>query len=387
MNDAQRRILDLLEKFHNGSATTEELGELDRWYDSFENDPRLTAEYSKERLAAAREGMLHNIRKSANTEIQQLKKGKTLLRKGMVSVVSISVIAAAFFIWKTAPTLNDTSSKLDVMPGKDVAILTLSNGKQFDLNLAKNGRIYSAKGLEITKESNGVLRYHAWQTSGHDSLEMNTLTTPSGGQFRVILADGTRVWLNAMSSLTYPSRFLGYKRPVSLNGEAYFEVAKDKEKPFDVNTANEHVEVLGTHFNINAYTDERLQRTTLLEGSVRVTNKQQTTQVTIKPGQQAEGAAGELKISNVDAAASSSWKDGVFVFNHTEIHPLMRQLSRWYNIDVIYQGDIKTRTFSGSIDRSYTLLQVLDVLKISKVNFKIEKPNGLNNRSQLTLIP
>ncbi|WPU99037.1 FecR domain-containing protein [Mucilaginibacter sp. cycad4] len=387
MNDPQRRILDLLEKFHNGTADTEELGELDRWYASFDNDPKLTAGYSKEKLTATREGMLRNIRKSTETDVYVPKKRKMLSRNGLISIAAVSVIVAAFFVYRTAPVLNETSSKLDVMPGKDVAILTLSTGKQIDLNLAKNGRIYSDKGLDIIKESNGVLRYRSKPTPGHDSQEMNTLTTPSGGQFKVVLADGTKIWLNAMSSLTYPSRFSGHKRPVSLTGEAYFEVARNKEKPFDVNTVNERVEVLGTHFNISAYTDERSQRTTLLEGSVRVTAKRQIAQVTIKPGQQAEGTAGSLKITNVDANATASWKDGVFIFNHTETHTLMRQLSRWYNIDVVYQGDIKERTFSGSIDRSYTLLQVLDVLKISKVNFKIERPNGANNRSRLTLIP
>ncbi len=388
MNDPQRRIIVLLEKFYNGTATTEELNELDRWYASFENDPKLTPGLSKKKLTATRQGMLRNIHKSTGVEISQPQNRKTILRNSLVSVAIMSVIVAVFFVFRTAPVFDAAQlSKLDVMPGKNVAILTLSNGKQIDLNLAKNGRIYSGKGLEIIKESNGVISYHSRQVFGPDSLEMNTLATPSGGQFRVVLADGTKVWLNAMSSLTYPSRFSGDKRPVALTGEAYFEVAKNKEKPFDVSTADERVEVLGTHFNINAYKDEHLQRTTLLEGSVRVTSKQQNAQATIKPGQQAEGASGRLKITNVDADAAAGWKDGLFVFNHTDIRPLMRQLSRWYNIDVIYQGDIKTRTFSGSIDRSYTLLQVLDVLKISKVNFKIEKPNSANNRSRLTLIP
>ncbi|WP_121811276.1 FecR family protein [Mucilaginibacter kameinonensis] len=388
MNDAQRRIIDLLEKFNNGTASPEEIGELDRWYASFESDPELTAGYTKEQLAAAREGMFRNIRRSAGERTDGGETRRKALRNALVSVIVVSVMTAVFFVFRVTPVFNVAqSSKLDVMPGKDVAVLTLSSGQRIDLNLAKNGRIYLKKGLEITKDANGEISYHEGKGTGQAASEMNTLTTPSGGQFRVVLADGTKVWLNAMSSLTFPSRFSDHKRPVALTGEAYFEVAKNKAKPFDVSTTNERVEVLGTHFNINAYADEQVQRTTLLEGSVRISNQRYQAQVTIAPGQQAEGGDGKLKIINVDAEGAAGWKDGLFVFNHTGIRPLMRQLSRWYNIDVVYQGDIKNRTFSGSIERSYTLLQVLDVLRISKVNFKVEKPAGPDHRSRLTLIP
>lgn len=387
MNEAERRILDLLEKLNNNTATNDELSELDRWYDSFENDEKLTTGFSKEKLKESGDEMLRHIFKEIG--VQRNPSGpKIFWRRGSIAILASILFFSTLFIFKIiSHKAAQNSEKLDVMPGKNAAVLTLPNGKRINLNSAPVGTIYTDKGIAIIKKSNGIILYQALTKGSSFATGLNTLSTPAGGQFEVILSDGSKVWLNAMSSLSFPTLFSDKKRPVKLSGEAYFEIAKNKAKPFVVGTATEHVEVMGTHFNINAYPDEGSQRTTLLEGSVRVISNKKNLQAIIKPGQQAIGDYEQLIVRAVDPDDAIGWKEGFFVFDHTELHDLMRQLSRWYNLDIVYQGKTKPRAFSGSIDRNYTLVQTLNVLKVSRVNFKIEKPNGDLGRSKLILTP
>ncbi len=383
MNESERRILDLLEKFKNSTASAEEMAELERWYNSFDGDPKLTTHYSKDKLSSTRNEIFHNIRRNLPVDLTK-KKRSTHLKLGFFVFASLAVLVVGFFTWKLTAENED---KTDVMPGTDVAVLTLENGEKIDLSRARNGIIYSNPAIEIRKVANNKILYRSTRKDQVNPA-INTLSTPAGGQFEVILEDGTHVWLNAVSSLTYATKFSGKIRPVELKGEGYFEVAKDKQHPFIVNTGKETIKVLGTHFNINAYADEKTQRTTLLEGSVQINAvKNSNQQVIIKPGQQAEIVEDKITVKQVDVAAAAAWKNGLFAFEHAELHELMRQLSRWYNIDVVYRGNFQPRAFSGEIDRTYTLREVLKVLELGKINFKIETSSDPNHRNKLILTP
>ena len=223
-----------------------------------------------------------------------------------------------------------------------------------------------------------MLTYLSSALSGQKTTEItyNTVSTPRGGQYEVILPDGTQVWLNAASSLKFPTAFIGKERNVELTGEAYFEVSKNKAMPFHVSAAGQVIEVLGTHFNVNAYTDETLLKTTLLEGSVKV-NKG-ISFATLKPGQQSTINNNEItpviKIAEVtDADEVMAWKDGKFYFNNADIKTVMRQIGRWYNVDIEYAGKIPGNDgFTGTFSRNMTASKALKILAFSGVDFKIE---------------
>jgi len=267
----------------------------------------------------------------------------------------------------------------DVLPGGNKAILTLANGSQIVLDSAANGIVAQQGNTEVMKLANGQLVYKG---AGDQSNEVlyNTMTTPHGGQYKLILPDGSRVWLNAVSSIRFPTAFIGKERTVEITGEAYFEIVKDLSRTFRVvvkplsgNRAME-VAVLGTHFNINAYEDEPTVKTTLLEGSIKVSVG--TSLTIIKPGQQAQtqlNSSGIVKvIHDADVAEAVAWKDGRFEFKDADLKTIMRQIMRWYDVDVDYQGNIPDRYFTADISRNKTLSGVLKILKLSDVDFKLE---------------
>jgi transmembrane sensor len=269
--------------------------------------------------------------------------------------------------------------KPDILPGSNKAVLTLANGSKIILNDAGNGKIARQQNIVINKTQTGELIYNvdgsfktARQPKLADIIAMNTLTTPRGGQYEVVLPDGTKVWLNAASSLRYPTLFPGNERRVELTGEAYFEVAKNAAQPFFVKTTNQTVEVLGTHFNINSYSDEVSTKTTLLEGSINVTNTSGMPLVKLKPGQQAIGTINGMKVNAAaDVEEAVAWKNGKFMFKNTDLPTIMRLLSRWYDVDVEYQGTIAEKHYMGRISRNVRVSQVFEILKTSGVNFTI----------------
>lgn len=262
----------------------------------------------------------------------------------------------------------------DVAPGGDKAVLTLADGSTIILDSAGNGILANQSGTKVIKKEDGQLLY----SNGEDEateMAYNLLTTPRGGKYKITLPDGSKVWLNAASSLKYPIAFTGKERKVEITGEAYFEIAKDVSKPFKVNFNSMEVEVLGTHFNIKAYTDEEIIKTTLLEGKVKVTNGNEVKQLV--PGQQAQvKSLSNIKIVNdVDLEETVAWKDGNFQFENTSLQDVMRQLSRWYDVEITYRGTIH-KNFIGSISRDVKLSQVLSMLQqTSKLKFMIEGKN------------
>lgn len=269
-----------------------------------------------------------------------------------------------------AASTGNIVAKSDVAPGSNKALLTLSDGSTLALDSAGNQLI--RQGATTIRQHNGLLQYKAQGTVS--GVAYNTLTTPRGGQFKIVLPDGTRVWLNAASSIRYPVAFTQNERRVMITGEVYFEVAGNAAKPFmvDVNGSTE-VEVLGTHFNINAYKDETAINTTLLEGKVRV-NMNQQPGVILKPGQQASlSTKGTLQVfKDIDTAQVIAWKDGWFQFHLANLPEVMRQVSRWYDVEVNYKGDITDAVFEGRIQRDLTLAQMLKILEKYHVRFHVE---------------
>jgi transmembrane sensor len=282
----------------------------------------------------------------------------------------------------------------DVLPGGNRATLQLANGQTIILDSAANGSLAIQGNATIVKLADGQIVYTVDGKPATDVM-YNTMSTPPGGQFKLTLPDGTNVWLNAASSITYPTAFIGKEREVSITGEVYFEVTKNRSKPFHVKVNAMDVEVLGTHFNINAYADEAAVKTTLLEGSVKVRQsatgpaqkqeqpaKNTERAVVLKPGQQAVMAAVNSRFTVDDSRLTidrspdieqvMAWKNGLFNFNRVSLQEVMKQIARWYDVEIVYQGKIKPKQFGGEIQRDLNLSEVLEGLSKTGIHFKIE---------------
>src|SRR5690606_22892486 len=271
--------------------------------------------------------------------------------------------------------------KNDLTPGGNRATLTLADGRIVALDKSSNGLIAESERMKVNKTADGLIVYNLTKSSQSKgkSPRYNVITTPRGGQFQIILSDGTKVWLNAASTLRYPENFESDRRNVELLGEAYFEVSNQKSDlgkttPFLVHTALQTVEVLGTHFNINSYQDEGVEKTSLLEGSVKVTinSSESKKAVVLKPNQQSTLNGLTLDVSAIDSDEIVAWKNGYFSFEGANIEEVMRQLSRWYDVDIVYEGNIPEGKFTGKVYRNMNLSKVLDILYYAKVNFRIE---------------
>ncbi|MBX3255141.1 MAG: FecR domain-containing protein [Chitinophagaceae bacterium] len=270
---------------------------------------------------------------------------------------------------ETENTVSRNASGNKIVPGTNKAILTLNSGVTVELDSAAEGVLAKQAGLDIIKNKKGELLYHGVVQSEKE-VAYNTVTTPRGGQYKVILPDGTTVWLNAASSITYPVGFTGDERKVAITGEAYFEVAKDAVRPFRVGLKDMTIEVLGTHFNIMGYEDE-INKTTLLEGAVSIILENKKT--LLKPGQQAsiDDARNVKVLDNADVDEAVAWKNGLFSFNSVNIETIMRQAARWYNVEVEFSKKC-TVSFSGGITRSAAIEDFLAIMsETEKVKFDI----------------
>lgn len=263
------------------------------------------------------------------------------------------------------------TKKVDLPPGREGAVLTLADGSQVVIDSTQHGIIATQNGTKVVLNDQGI-SYGAADKQ-ENSVVYNAMSTPKGRQFHVQLPDGTEVWLNAASSIRYPTAFTGAERKVAITGEVYFEVAKNKAKPFIVEAAGKlNVEVLGTHFNVNAYPDEPAINTTLLEGSVKVTDQQQS--VVLKPGQQARVNSEGMKVINqADLAMAVAWKEGTFQFNYTRLDEILRQFARWYDVTVIYEQRVPDFVLSGAIRRDFTLSEALMTLEKMGLHYRIEE--------------
>lgn len=290
------------------------------------------------------------------------------------AVLALIVLSILFFQKHITENKQNTPVQIvkGITPGGNHAILTLSNGSTIRLDSADNGNLAKQGNTNIIKQQNGQISYELIKTATLPApIEFNTLTTPIGGQYQLVLPDGTKVWLNAASSLRYPASFAGNERKVELAGEGYFEVAKDAIHPFTVSSNGTTVQVLGTHFNINAYPDEPAMKVTLAEGSIKVGQS-----VVLKPGQQAQvNQHGSVRTIAANLETTLAWKDGLFNFKETPIEDIMRQVSRWYDAAVIYQSK-PTEHFNAIVSRSEPITKLLHLLEqTGSVHFKIEKKN------------
>ena len=308
---------------------------------------------------------------------------RSWLARYAAAAVVILVGTGLFYLWTSYGTEKLVKGRIspqtnDVAPGGDKAILTLADGSQIALDDVRSGPIAHQVGSTIRKADDGQLIYALGEMehkAGATRKEiMNTITTPRAGQYKVVLPDGTRAWLNSLSSIRFPTVFLDAVRQVEITGEVYFEVAKNSRQPFRVKVNNQmEVEVLGTHFNINAYSDEASINTTLLEGAVKI-NANRSEQV-LTPGQQAQVRMGERGIQVVrkaDLEHIMAWKNGAFSFEDADLRSVMRQLARWYDVEVSYEGRIPAGEFNGKISKNLTLGQVLKVLTVTRVKYRIE---------------
>jgi transmembrane sensor len=269
------------------------------------------------------------------------------------------------------PGRNVNSKNLDQSITKNRAILFLSDGSKVFLRGTKNGVIANQESAVVLKVKEGKLVYRASKKNVANHTNYNTIATPKGGQYQIVFSDGSMAWLNAASSLKFPTIFKGKQRRIELTGEAYFEVAKDKKRPFTVITNHSQVEVLGTHFNVSAYKDDpnSFSTTTLLEGSVRIVRGDKSK--IIKPGEQAKVGTG-IKVLKVNADEAIEWKNGNFNFSHENIESIMKKVARWYDVDIEYRTTVTKEGFVGTISQSKGLKEILRQLELTGlVHFKI----------------
>lgn len=273
--------------------------------------------------------------------------------------------------------MSKTSLVPDVEPGHEGAILTLSDGSKITIDSLNNGLVTTQNGVNVTLQ-NGQLAYN-YSGTGNDEVAYNTMSTPKGRSFKLKLPDGTAVWLNALSSIRYPVVFNGHERKVDITGEAYFEIAPDASSPFHVNINNKaRLQVLGTSFNVNAYENETTINTTLLEGAVSIQHGN-SAPVKLKPGQQAQisDRIHVVSLNETDTDKIMAWKNGLFNFEGANLEQVMRQVERWYDIQVVYEKSVPDIQFFGEISRNIKLSELIDALKMSDVHFRIEKDRKL----------
>jgi ferric-dicitrate binding protein FerR (iron transport regulator) len=368
----RQTIYKLIRKYKDNTATESEKETLTEWYRSVANQD---AEFPDDEESVEEEMLLR-----LNQQTKPQKPHRFFLKRWSVaaSILFLLSAGAIFFIKKNGSMRKpELAHNTIIAPGGNKAILTLANGQKISLTDAQKGQIIQQKGVQISKTADGQVVYTAATDSKESSgaiavAQYNTMETPRGGQFQLFLPDGTRVWLNAASSLKYPVD-LGSagERRVELSGEAYFEVAHNKDRPFRVITNRQVVEVLGTHFNVSAYNDEPNTKTTLLEGSVKVTGGDKSAM--LKPGQEVS-LTDHFKVSDVDTEEAVAWKNGYFRFDDERLETVMRKVSRWYNVDVVYRdNDVKDDLFAAVTTRFANISTLLKIMEqTGDASFSIE---------------
>ena len=376
------RFESLLNAYKNDTLTPAELNELLQLLetndtvlnDSILNDLQRNA-FAGNTTAMQRQRMFDNI--IAATQTQQKVRVVQLWKRAAVAAAIVLLAGAGTYLLmnrkpESGTAATTTNVQQDVMPGGNKAVLTLSDGSTIVLDSAHNGSLAQQGNANVIKERDGQLLYKQGEGPNEKTLAYNTLATPRGGQYQLVLPDGSKVWLNAASSIRYPVAFTGNSREVELEGEGYFEIAKNAARPFHVKTKTQDVEVLGTHFNVNAYDDEVAVKTTLLEGSVKV---KADNSVVIKPGEQAVLSRDHSPLTidhSPDIDQVMSWKNGQFYFSNTDIESIMRQMARWYDVQVEYKVHPADK-YTVSLSRNVPVSKLLSFLELSGgVKFKVE---------------
>jgi ferric-dicitrate binding protein FerR (iron transport regulator) len=402
------KIIALIEGYQANTLTDEEAVAFFQWYSeaNMEEFQRIYAQcHLQPNTLVVNPAMPNDFRlqlENAIRDYEQQQEVRTLsffrrYRLAWAAAILLFVGVGAWLFFQnrqraTPAVAQQDQPANDIAPGTTKAVLTLADGSKVIIDSAQTGQL-AVQGKTTVQREQGSISYNGNEPGktqqGEQSVLYNTLTTNRGEQSPpLVLADGTKVWLNAMSSIRFPVIFIGNTRNVEITGEAYFEVTKNPAMPFHVTVNNMEVEVLGTHFNINSYSDEPDVRTTLLEGAVKVGRRQSVPQdgsngqsVILKPGEQAIAVSNSRftiddsrftidHSPNTDQALA--WKRGLFDFNHASLQTVLRQLSRWYDIDVKFEGGVVNRTFRGKITRDLSLAQVINILQDLDVKFRIE---------------
>lgn len=372
MAEFNERIVRILYKSIFGEILTQaESAELQQWRSQSPYNEEVWGKVSdRAKLGQALGQVYDSDREKLWGKVLQHRQPKTMPFRKIFRYAAAIILAAGTctYLWlqrSPQPAMQMAQSQ-EVLPGSNKAVLTLSDGSSVLLD--STGKQVILQGQTNIQQNNGQLLYTAKESDQIASY--NTLTTPRGGQFIITLPDGSRVWLNAASSLRYPTAFNGANRMVELKGEAYFEVSH-AATPFLVKAERMQVEVLGTHFNVMAYADEKTIRTTLLEGAVKLSTGLSGT--VIQPGEQGEldAASNMVRVSPANTEETVAWKNGYFWFSKADLPSVMRQLSRWYDIEIIYEGKIEDRQLTGKFYRNYNLSQVLSILEANNIHFKI----------------
>ena len=367
----------LYEKYVSQKCTDEERKVLEAYEDTFESSGQ---KWDRSRMGD-KEVIKQTIYNELKTSIANHARSRTIWLSNWSAAAAIALILISGGLYlnslkdnQVATNLKPLRFKNDILPGNNKAILTLHDGFQINLDDAKNGILVRESNMNIEKVLEGQLEYKADDANQTvTQLKYNTLSTPIGGQYQLILPDGSKVWLNAGSSLRFPTAFVGKERRVELSGEAYFEVSKNKAMPFKVFANDMEVRVLGTHFNVMAYDNEKSINTTLIEGSVQVLKG--TGRVYLKPGEEAilNKTSSNMTVSAADVEQIVAWKNGYFMFNDENIESIMRKVSRWYNVDVTFKGSMKNKDFVGTMLRNRNVSELLRMLELTgAVHFSIE---------------
>ncbi|MCD0488383.1 FecR domain-containing protein [Pedobacter sp. MC2016-14] len=365
------KFKELLEKYSNGNCTAEEISWLESAYLKWNVNGGKAL--SEQQIYIAQQIMWGKITEATSPKITKVK----LWPRIAVAAAILVVLSTGLIFYFNTESAAKREAELQaatksISTGGDKAVLTLAGGKKINLTDAGIGNIAKEAGVSITKSKDGQLVYTIIDQPDARSAEIsyNSIATPMGGKYKVVLPDGTNVWLNAASSLRYPSTFSGAgQRRVELRGEAYFEVFHNEAQPFIVKTAVQEIEVLGTHFNVNAYDDEPLAKTTLLEGSVRLNGN-----TLLKPGQQGVSKDKAVTVQDVDVATFVDWKNGDFSFAGDDFKSVMRKIARWYDVDIFYDQSVPERIkLGGWMSRSKNISSILKLIESTgKVHFKIE---------------
>jgi transmembrane sensor len=366
----------LLDKYIAGEASLEEEQRLLNFYGSFQKQPQFDQDIDQ-----IGDNIFDRIQETINpVEDDQYSYRFYYLKSISIAAMILLAITTGIYFYSNREIAEpehfaEIDVRNDIAPGYNKAILTLADGSKISLDDAANGLLASQGNIAITKTENGQIVY---ENNNIDRTKFmanrsvtNTIQTPKGGKYQVRLPDGSKVWLNSASTLSYPTTFAGNERKVQLKGEAYFEISPNKNIPFRVQSGNQIVEVLGTHFNINSYDDEDYVKTTLLEGSVKVILNSKPNVISntrlLKPGEQSltKSSRSDIRIENADTEKAIAWKNGYFKFRNTPIKEIMREIERWYDVELVYEGKMPTDEFTGFISNDVKISAVLKIMEES----------------------
>jgi transmembrane sensor len=377
----EQRIAYLLQKCSSNDLTTAEEEELNAFFLEEKNRELFNQEAgvllnaapaASPMKDAAWEPLLLNVLNADKVFDKTATTLKVSYRKWWqyAAAVVLTGVLAGLLFWLTN---NRPAAAVvaNIGPGTNKAILQLSNGSRIALTDIQNGVIGRQGAAQVVKMDSGFVAYQPGKTGSNAALEYNTLITPRGGQFKVMLPDGSLVWLNAASALKYPAVFTGDRRVVELTGEAYFEIAANASQPFYVKSKGQEVQVLGTSFNINAYDDEPVASTTLLSGKIKVSGP--AFSGLLQPGEQLQRKGGSdwQVIKGIDTENVIAWKKGLFSFNRADVTTVMRQLARWYDVTVVFETNNRQQAFVGEIPRNVSLDKALEILKFSDIHYVV----------------